>query len=79
MPMVGFAQMALGRGDGWSGDAGRRAGARANDAVESCPRMSDEPFAPQHPVDVLALEGLTLTVSPRLAERVWPRTRDSCH
>ena len=79
MPMVGFAHMALGRGDGRSGDAGRRAGARAHDAVESCPRLSDEPLAPQQPVDVLALDGLTLTVSPRLAERVCPRTGDSCH
>jgi len=40
---------------------------------------SDEPLAPRQSVDVLALEGLTLTVSPRLAERVRPRTGDPCH
>lgn len=32
---------------------------------------SDEPLAPQQPVDVLAIEGLTLTVSPRRAESPW--------
>ena len=71
--------MAPRRGNGRSGDAGRRAGARAHDVMERYPRLSDEPLEPREPADVLALEGLTLTVSPRLAERVWPRRGDSRH
>jgi membrane-bound ClpP family serine protease len=32
---------------------------------------SDEPLAPQQPVEVLAPEGLTLTVSPHRAASLW--------
>lgn len=36
----------------------------------------DEPLAPQQPVDVRAIEGLTLTVSPHRAARLWTAVAD---
>ena len=40
---------------------------------------SGEPLAPEQLINVLTLEGLTLRVSSRPTERVWPRSGDSCH
>jgi len=66
------------------GRAGRVVTADGDDIIvqvdgELWRAKSDEPLAPQQPVDVLALEGLTLTVSPSPAGGVWSRTGDSAH
>jgi len=63
------------------GRAGRVVTAAGDDIIvqvdgELWRARSDEPLASEQPVDVLALEGLTLTVSPRPAVSVWPRTGD---
>jgi membrane protein implicated in regulation of membrane protease activity len=38
-----------------------------------------EPLAPEQPVDVVALQGLTLTVRPHSAANAWDRNRHWCH
>jgi membrane protein implicated in regulation of membrane protease activity len=38
-----------------------------------------EPLAPEEPVDVIALDGLTLTVRPHSAVTAWDRRGSRCH